>query len=77
MTRLKLTDITDEKSVRLTLELSTRLHRQLIEYGVALNGGVKQGAPEPPALIGPMLERFMASDREFAKTRRQSALRPK
>ena len=76
MTRLKLTDITDEKSVRLTLELSTRLHRRLIEYGVALNGGVQQGAPEPSALIAPMLERFMSSDREFAKTRRQSTSRP-
>lgn len=76
MTRLKLTDITDEKSVRLTLELSTRLHRQLIEYAAALNGGVQQGAPEPEALIAPMLERFIASDREFAKTRRQSPSRP-
>lgn len=76
MTRLKLSDITDEKPVRLTLELSSRLHRRLIDYGIALNDGVEQGAPEPSSLVAPMIERFIASDREFAKARRQSTSPP-
>lgn len=76
MTRLKLSDITDEKPVKLSVEMSARLHRKLVDYGIALNAGVEQGAPEPSVLIAPMLERFMASDREFAKSRRQAASRP-
>lgn len=71
MTRLKLSDITDEKPVRLTIEISARLHRRLIEYGVVLNGGMAKDAPEPAALVAPMLERFIVSDREFARTRRR------
>lgn len=73
MTRLKLSDITDEKPVRLSLEIPARLHRRLVEYGLVLNGGAAKGAPEPGALIAPMLERFMASDREFARARRAVA----
>lgn len=72
MTRLKLCDITDEKPVRLTIEISARLHRRLIEYGVAINGGAKEGAPEPGTIVAPMLERFIASDRGFAKDRKQA-----
>lgn len=75
MTRLKLSDITDEKPVRLSIEISARLHRRLVEYGVVLNGGMAKGAPEPGALIAPMLERFVASDRGFAKARGDPAFR--
>lgn len=75
MTRLKLSDITDEKPVRLTIEIPARLHRRLVDYGIVLNGGIPKGAPEPAALAAPMLERFIASDREFAKARRRSAYR--
>lgn len=72
MTRLRLSDVTDEKAVRLSVEISARLHRRLIDYGVVLNGGLAEGAPEPAALVAPMLERFIASDREFARARRTS-----
>ena len=75
MTRLKLSDITDEKPVKLTIEIPARLHRRLIHYGVVLNGNETSGAPEPSALIGPMLERFIASDREYAKARRRGGPR--
>lgn len=71
MTRLKLSDITDEKTVRLSVEVPARLHRRLVDYGVVLNGGLSEGAPEPAALVAPMLERFIASDREFARIRRR------
>lgn len=71
MTRLKLSDIADEKPVRLSVEISARLHRRLVDYGVVLNGGLPEGAPEPAALVAPMLERFIAGDREFARARRR------
>jgi hypothetical protein len=70
MTRLKLSDLADEKPVRLTIEVSARLHRELMAYGAALNGGDAKGAPPPERLIPPMIERFIASDRSYAKTRR-------
>lgn len=70
MTRLKLTDLADEKPMRLTVDLSARLHRELLAYAIALNGGDTKGAPSPEKLIGPMIERFIATDRSFAKTRR-------
>lgn len=72
MTRLKLSDITDEKPVKLTIEIPARLHSDLVAYGVVLNGGKTEGAPKPGQIIAPMLERFIASDREFAKARKLS-----
>lgn len=72
MTRLKLTDLADEKPVRLTVEVSARLHRDLLTYAAVLNGGDSKGAPTPERLIPPMIERFIATDRGFAKARRRS-----
>src|SRR3546814_19408983 len=37
MTRLKLAALADAKPVRLTLELSARLHRALVAYALAVN----------------------------------------
>ena len=71
MTRLKLADLTDEKPVRLTVELSARLHRELLAYAAALNCGDANGAPSPERLIPPMIERFIATDRSFTKIRRK------
>lgn len=70
MTRLKLADLADEKPVRLTVEVSARLHRDLLAYAAVLNGGDAKSAPTPERLIPPMIERFIATDRSFAKTRR-------
>lgn len=72
MTRLKLADLADEKPVRLTVEVSARLHRELLAYAAALNGGEAKGAPTPERLIPPMIERFIATDRSFAKGRRSA-----
>jgi hypothetical protein len=72
MTRLKLADLADEKPVRLTIEVTARLHRDLLAYATVLNGGDTKGAPTPERLIPPMIERFIATDRSFAKTRRTS-----
>ncbi|UYV16615.1 DUF2274 domain-containing protein [Porphyrobacter sp. ULC335] len=73
MTRLKLSDINSNTPVKLTIEIPARLHRRLAEYAVALNGGVSEGAPQPSALVAPIIERFIAADREFARQRRNAA----
>lgn len=70
MTRLKLEDLADEKPVRLTVEVSARLHRELLANAAVLNGGDAKGAPTPERLIPPMIERFIATDRSYAKSRR-------
>ncbi|MCL6250092.1 DUF2274 domain-containing protein [Altererythrobacter sp. KTW20L] len=70
MTRLKLADIADEKPVRMTLEIPAKLHRDLAAYAVAVNGGDPKGAPTVERLAPAMLERFITTDRAFAKARR-------
>ena len=72
MTRLKLEDLADEKPVRLTVEVSARLHRELLAYAAVLNGGDAKGAPTPERLIPPMIDRFIATDRSYAKARRST-----
>jgi len=69
VTKLKLGPIADDKPIRITVELPAALHRDLTDYGRLLAEG---GTPiEPAKLIVPMLERFVATDRGFAKARRQ------
>jgi hypothetical protein len=69
MSKLKLGALTDDKPVRLTIELPAKTHRDLIAYAEAL---ARQGGQpvEPARLVAPMLTRFMATDRGFAKARR-------
>ena len=74
MTRLKLSDVTDEKPVRLSIEITARLHRRLVEYAIVLNGGVPKDAPKPGDLVAPMLERFIAGDRDFTRARSRSRI---
>jgi hypothetical protein len=73
MAKLKLGTILDERPVRLTVELPAAIHRDLVAYGNALGRETGQSAVEPGKLIGPMLARFMATDRAFAKSRREAA----
>ena len=70
MAKLKLGPIADDKPVKVTLELPASLHRDLIAYAEVLARATGQPATDPVRLIAPMLERFMATDREFAKARR-------
>jgi hypothetical protein len=67
--KLKLGAIADDKPVKLTLELPAAVHRDLLAYGQVLARETGQGPIEPAKLIGPMLARFMATDRVFAKAR--------
>ncbi len=73
MKKLKLGAIADDKPVKLTLELSAAIHRDLLAYGQVLARETGQGPIEPAKLIGPMLARFMANDRVFAKARHAGA----
>lgn len=72
MTKLKLGAIADEKPVRLSVELSASLHRDLVAYADLLARETGQRS-EPAKLIAPMLHRFISSDRAFTKARRQRA----
>lgn len=73
MTKLKLGPISDDKPVKITLELPAGLHRDLVAYAEVLARESGQPVTDPMRLIAPMLERFMATDRGFAKARRNSA----
>jgi hypothetical protein len=74
LAKLKLGVIADDRPVKLTIELPATVHRDLVAYGQVLAREIGQGAVEPAKLIAPMLERFMATDRAFAKLRRGTAL---
>lgn len=73
MTKLKLGPIIDDKPVKVTVELPADLHRDLAAYAEVL--GRENGHPptDPVRLIVPMLERFIAADRAFAKAKRGTA----
>ncbi len=73
MAKLKLGKVPDDKPVRLTIELTAAIHRDLVAYAEALGRETGQAGVEPAKLIGPMLARFMATDRAFAKLRRTAA----
>ena len=75
MTKLKLGAIEDDKPVKLTVELPAAVHRNLIAYAEAIGREGGQAAPDPAKLIAPMIERFMATDRAFAKSRRTLNIR--
>ncbi len=70
MAKLKLGPIVDDKPVKVTLELPASLHRDLAAYVDILAREAGQAVGDPVLLIVPMLERFMAMDRGFAKARR-------
>ena len=69
MPRLKIGAIADETPVKLSVVLPAAVHRDLTSYADALSKDNGQ-VVEPTQLIGPMLMRFMATDRAFAKWRR-------
>ena len=70
MSTLKLGPIPDDKPVKLTVEVPAALHRDLIAYGEILGREAGQAPIEPKKLVVPMLVRFIATDRGFAKERR-------
>ena len=73
MTKLKLATVDDNKPVRISLELPAPLHRDLVKYAEILAREAGQPAADPVRLIAPMLERFMATDRGFARAKKEKS----
>jgi len=72
MSKLKLGPLVDDKPVKVTVELSAAVNRDLTAYAEVLGRETGQPIKEPAKLIAPMVERFMATDRGFAKARKES-----
>ena len=70
MTKLKLGPIVDDRSVKVSVDLPGPLHRDLLAYAEVLARETGQPISDPVKLIVPMLERFMATDRGFARSRK-------
>jgi hypothetical protein len=70
MTELKLGLLVDDKPVKLTIELSAQVHRDLTAYAEVLATESGQ-VIDPGKLVALMLARFMATDRAFVKARRK------
>jgi hypothetical protein len=69
MAKLKLGVLDDDKPVKVTHELPASVHRDLVAYAEILARESSQPISDPVKLIAPMLARFMATDRAFAKAR--------
>jgi len=70
VTKLKLGAIPDDKPVKVTMELPAALHRDLVTYADVLSRETGQAVTDPTRLIVPMLERFIETDRGFARSRK-------
>jgi len=74
MSKLKLAAIEDDKPVKLTIELPAAVHRNLVAYAEAIGRESGQPAPDPAKIVAPMIERFMATDRVFARSRKRRTI---
>ncbi len=72
MAKLKLGPIESDKPVRVNVELAAAVYRDLVAYAKALAHETGQAELDPAKLVGPMLQRFMATDRGFCKFRRKT-----
>ena len=70
MTKLKLGPLVDDRPVKVSVDLPGPLHRDLLAYAEVLARETGQPVADPVKLIVPMLERFMATDRGFARSRK-------
>ncbi|MCP1968218.1 DUF2274 domain-containing protein [Bradyrhizobium elkanii] len=75
MAKLKIGTLPDDKPVKINVDLPASVHRDLVAYAKALANESGQPISDPGKLIAPMLARFMATDRGFAKLRRASQSR--
>lgn len=70
MAVLKLGPLSDDKPVKVSVELPAALYRDMQTYAALLSQENHQEIADPAKLIVPMLRRFIDSDRGFAKARR-------
>ncbi len=71
MAKLKLGPVEMDKPVRVSVKLPAPIYRNLLAYAGALATATKQEPLKPDKLIPAMIEHFMATDRGFARFRRQ------
>ena len=72
MPNLKLGPIADDRPIRLTISIPARVHRMLLAYA-ELHGRETGQAAAVDKLMPAMLDRFMLSDRIFAREWRKRA----
>lgn len=70
MAKLKLSEVPDDRPVKLTVELPAAIHRDLVAYADVFSRQNGQKV-EPAKLVAPMLARFMSTDRAFVRARRE------
>jgi hypothetical protein len=75
MLKLKIESISEDKPIKVSIELPADIHRDLVSYAEVLTRENGQAVDDPAKLIAPMLKRFMATDRAFKKLRRSSGAR--
>ena len=73
MTKLKLKSLLEEKPVKITVEMPGDVYRDLVTYAEVLTRDSDQPIADPAKLLVPMVQQFMATDREFARARRSKA----
>ena len=73
MTKLKLGAISDEKPVKITLEVPAELERDLRRYAEILAQQENVPVVDPGRLIVAMVQRFIQTDRGFSRSRRSSS----
>ena len=76
MSKLRLGPVLTEKPVKLTVELPAALHKNLTLYAEILARETGQDSVSPASLVAPMLEKFIAADREFIKMRQAIMQQP-
>jgi hypothetical protein len=67
--KLKISELLDDKPVKLTIELPAVVHRDLVAYSDVL-GRETGKSVDIVKLVPAMLARFMSTDRAFLKARR-------
>lgn len=73
MSKLRLGPIVEDRPVKITIEIDSGLLRDLGDYARVHAKTNNLPEPMPPErLIAPMVARFIAGDREFAKLRRSA-----
>lgn len=67
---LRLGIVFEEKPVKLTVELPASLYRDLLRYAQVHAAEQKLDQPLPPErLVVPMVDAFIAADRDFSRHR--------
>jgi hypothetical protein len=75
MAKLKISELPEEKPVKITVELPANVFRDLQAYAEAVGRHSDQPAHDLGRLASAMVARFMATDRAFAKSKRTSVLK--